>query len=206
MEQVFQIINPGCSKHPFTAAIQKLFLCIREKVVCTVAYQASPASPEKCHSFAPLRMVSYREALYVSGFKVPHEGRPEIVNPMTLCVHRIKDVVPTIRVHDHHADQANDGYFGFQRETPFRVTVRFSPEVANYVLERTWSEDQKCTQRKNGSVVLEFTAQSRPEVVSWVLGFGGHAELIKPKDVKEDIMKEVTRMYAIYPLAGQGIE
>ncbi len=183
---------------PYQANIEHLLQCIREKVVCTVEYQSSATAPAKTHSFAPLRMVSYREALYVSGFKVAGEGKPEIVHPMTLCIHRIKNVVPSIRVHDHQVDQQNDGYFGFEREKPFRVKVRFSPDVAGYVMERTWSEDQKCTRRKDGSLVLEFTAQSKPEVVSWVLGFGGHAELITPKDVKEDVVKEVEKMCATY--------
>lgn len=183
---------------PHQDNIELLLKCIREKVVCSLEYQSSATAPAKTHSFAPLRMVSYREALYVSGFKVANEGKPEIVNPMTLCIHRIKQVIPSIRAHNHQADQQNDGLFGFERERPFRVKVRFSPDVAGYVSERTWSEDQKCTRRKNGSLVLEFTAQSRPEVISWVLGFGGHAELITPKDVREDIAGDVERMSAIY--------
>ncbi len=183
---------------PHQNNIELLLKCIRERVVCTVEYQSSATAPVKTHSFAPLRMVSYREALYVSGFKVLDEGKPEIVNPMTLCIHRIKQVVPSIRAHNHQAGQQNDGFFGFERERPFRVKVKFSSEVAGYVSERTWSADQKCTRRKNGSLFLEFTAQSRPEVVSWVLGFGGHAELIAPKDVKEDIAGEVERMSVIY--------
>lgn len=183
---------------PHQDNIELLLKCIRERVVCSVEYQSSATSQVKTHSFAPLRMVSYREALYVSGLKVLDEGRPEIVNPMTLCIHRIKQVVPSIRAHNHQADHQNDGFFGFEREKPFRVKVKFSSEVAGYVSERTWSADQKCTRRKNGSLILEFTAQSRPEVVSWVLGFGGHAELIVPRDVKEDIAGEVERMSAIY--------
>jgi predicted DNA-binding transcriptional regulator YafY len=188
---------------PHQENIERLLRCIREKVVCTVLYQASPASPGKSHSFAPLRMVSYREALYVSGFKVADQGKPEIINPMTLCIHRIRNAVRTIRTHDHQINDHGDGFFGFEREKPFRVKVEFNSEVANYVLERTWSEDQKCTKRRNGSVVLEFTAQSRPEVVSWVLGFGGHAQLLAPKDVKQDIADEVRKMVATYLGHGQ---
>jgi len=183
---------------PHQDNIELLLKCIRQKVVCAVEYQSAASSPVKTHSFAPLRMVSYREALYVSGFKVADEGRPEIVHPMTLCIHRIKQVIPTIRAHNHHVDQQHDGYFGFEREKPFRVKVKFFSEVAGYVSERTWSADQKCTRRRNGSLILEFTAQSRPEVISWVLGFGGHAELIAPRDVKEDIVREVKKMSAIY--------
>ncbi len=55
------------------------------------------------------------------------------------------------------------------------MQVKFAQEVAAYVSERTWSEDQVVRQLKNGKIILEFTARSRPEVVSWVLSFGRHA-------------------------------
>lgn len=50
---------------------------------------------------------------------------------------------------------------------------------------------------------LEFTAQSRPEVVSWVLGFGRHAQLLKPADLREDLIELMETMLAQYRGPGQ---
>ena len=76
---------------PHQETIERLFQCIRNKTVCDLTYQSSTASQPKTYSYAPLRMVSYREALYVSGARVAEEGSPEIVMRTILCVHRIKE-------------------------------------------------------------------------------------------------------------------
>lgn len=132
---------------------------------------------------------------YARGGKVPDEGRSEILKRMILCVHRIKGLTPTIRAHAHK-EEADERHFGFMRQEPFRVRVKSSPNVATYVSERTWSEDQVVKQLKNGKVILEFTARSRPEVVSWVLGFGRHARLLKPADLREDLIELMQAMLA----------
>ncbi|WP_045221905.1 helix-turn-helix transcriptional regulator [Desulfonatronum thioautotrophicum] len=183
---------------PHQETIERLFQCIRNKTVCELTYQSSTASHPKTYSYAPLRMVSYREALYVSGAKVAEEGSPEIVMRTILCVHRIKEVVPTIRVHALKEEDEGEGQFGFMCLEPFRVQVKFAQEVAAYVSERTWSEDQVVRQLKNGKTILEFTARSRPEVVSWVLSFGRHALLLKPKDLREDLISVIEAMQGQY--------
>jgi len=81
---------------------------------------------------------------------------------------------------------------------PFSATVRFKPAAACYVSERTWSDDQKLTTRGDGSLELEFTATSRPEVISWVLSFGRDAELLTPADLREEFMavcRDITGVY-----------
>ncbi len=191
---------------PHQETIEQLFQCIRDKTICTLEYQSSTASSPKTYSFALLRLVSYRDALYASGVTVPDEGKPEIIKRMIVCVHRIKKVIPTIRAHSHVEEEVNAGHFGFMSQEPFRVKVKFAPEVASYVSERTWSEDQVVRQLKNGKIILEFTARSRPEVVSWVLGFGRHAQLLKPTDLREDLIIVVESMLAQYRVAGQDQE
>jgi predicted DNA-binding transcriptional regulator YafY len=191
---------------PHQETIERLFQCIRNKTICNLTYQSSTASQPKTYSYAPLSMVSYRESLYVSGAKVNEEGSPEIIMRLILCVHRIKEVVPTIRVHDLKEEAEGHGQFGFMRHESFRVRVKFAQEVAAYVSERTWSEDQEIRQLKNGKVILEFTARSRPEVVSWVLGFGRHAQLLKPSDLLEDLISLIETMLAQYQGPGQDSE
>ena len=78
------------------------------------------------------------------------------------------------------------------------MQVKFAQEVAAYVSERTWSEDQVVRQLKNGKIILKFTARSRPEVVSWVLSFGRHALLLKPKDLREDLISVIEAMQGQY--------
>jgi predicted DNA-binding transcriptional regulator YafY len=184
---------------PFQETIDSLFQAIRGKRVCRILYQSPNRKEPKVHHFAPMKMLSYREALYVSGFEVTEKGTPEKIKTITMCVHRMKEIEISKRKFDIlDEDEGGEGYFGFMQEEPFRVKVKFSPEVAAYVRERKWSEDQIIKELKNRKVVLEFTAQSRAEVISWVLGFGSNAEVIKPREMKDEIRQEVARLYRTY--------
>jgi len=62
--------------------------------------------------------------------------------------------------------------------------VDFIPKAAMYISERIWSRDQKITRHKDGSITLTFTATSRPEVIAWILSFGGEATLCEPKEIQ----------------------
>ena len=184
---------------PHQEAIEALFMAIREHRVCEVRYQAANRSEPRTHNFAPVKLLSYREALYTSGFMTNDRGAVELTKPLVLCVHRIKKVAPTRRRFEPPvSEEVSDEYFGFMQEEPFRAKIKFDPKVAAYIRERTWSSDQTIHEQKNGRLVLEFTAQSRPEVVSWALSFGPLAEVVGPPAIKEEIRKQVREMQEVY--------
>ena len=81
---------------------------------------------------------------------------------------------------------------------PFRVKVAFGPAAAAYVSERTWSDDQKLKSLPDGGLTLEFTATSRPEVLSWVLSFRAEAELLEPADIREEMASIVESLAGVY--------
>ena len=84
------------------------------------------------------------------------------------------------------------------KDDPFRVRVSFSADAAAYVQERTWSEDQTISPTPEGGIILEFTATSWPEVISWVLSFGPEASLLAPEDLREEIKEAVEKMLKSY--------
>ncbi len=81
---------------------------------------------------------------------------------------------------------------------PFHVKMAFQPAAAAYVSERTWSDDQMLTSKADGSVILEFTATSRPEVLSWVLSFRAEAELMAPEDLRQELTSIVEKIADVY--------
>ena len=78
------------------------------------------------------------------------------------------------------------------------MRVEFTGWAAKYVAERIWSPDQKITKKKGGNIVLTFTASSKPELISWLLSFGGEAKLLKPKWLVDDVREAVNRMQKGY--------
>lgn len=183
---------------PHQQSIEALMQAIREGLVCRIVYQ--PARREAAERrFAPLKLLAYREALYVLGFKLESDGAPGSEQARTYAVHRINSVeLQDEAIPEGLPDASDPGVFGFRMNAPFRVRVLFEAEVADYVTERQWSADQELVRRKNGKVVLDFSAQSEVEVVSWVLSFGSTATVLAPASVKEAVKQELQEMLGRY--------
>jgi proteasome accessory factor B len=66
------------------------------------------------------------------------------------------------------------------------------------VAERRWSPDQTVEHHTDRSVVLEFTARGRPEVVSWILGFGPNAQVLEPDDMVDEVRAQLEQALESY--------
>jgi proteasome accessory factor B len=88
--------------------------------------------------------------------------------------------------------------FGLVSDTPMRVVVRFSPEVAPSVKERLWMPGQKVKTDREGRVTLEFEAAGEKELLSWILSYGAHAEVLEPPDLRREVKRQVREMREFY--------
>jgi predicted DNA-binding transcriptional regulator YafY len=72
-------------------------------------------------------------------------------------------------------------------EGEFDVVIRFEARVADYIREKKWHESQELRELKNGGVELRLKLSGLAEVQRWVLGWGGDAKVIQPKELVENI-------------------
>ena len=179
---------------------------IEQQKVCVVGYKQALHHAPKQFEFAPKRLVAYREAFHIHGWTVSEKGtaQPLFETPTTLALHRLQSVTLSRRKTGHLPDvqDAHTGNFGVMDGEPFTVRVKFSCNAATYVAERIWSDDQKITMNKDGSLTLSMSARSDYELISWVLSFGDAAELLSPKGLREKLAGQVQRLGARY--AGRG--
>jgi predicted DNA-binding transcriptional regulator YafY len=169
--------------------------------VCRVRYQSPKRSEPKEYCVAPLTLIAHHATLYVQCWLVTDAGEPDIIyDGMLLAVQRLLQVELTDRTFTVSEDSPKDGQhiFGLMKGEPFRVQISFRPEAAVYVKERQWSADQTFSHLPDGGIILEFTATSRPEVISWVLSFGPRASLLAPEDLREEIKGALGEMANTY--------
>ena len=88
--------------------------------------------------------------------------------------------------------------FGLVSDTPMKVRVRFSAEIAHTVKDRTWMPGQKVTSDSEGRVTLEFEAAGQMELVSWILSYGIHAEVLEPPELRKEVKRQVKEMRQQY--------
>jgi predicted DNA-binding transcriptional regulator YafY len=60
---------------------------------------------------------------------------------------------------------------------PQTVRIRYSPDQAPFIAERTWHPSQKITNEDDGSLVLELSVGNLWEVKRWLIGWGAAAQM-----------------------------
>jgi len=162
------------------------------------------------------RMLDPYRVWYRSGglYVVGHDHRSGEVR--TFAVERIQSITPSeaaFRVRDDFDFDAYVGQaFGVMSEPASKVRIRFSREWATHVQERTWHPSQRLTPSDDGGVELEMEVGGLLELKSWVLSFGGGAEVLEPDALRDAVRAELARALAAYgkpratkrPRAGAG--
>lgn len=158
------------------------------KKVCKVGYQKLAGDDVVELVVAPLRLIAYHDALYMRCRYVWLDGKPKAeFSPRMLAVHRIKWLKPSkagFIIDDENGSES----FGFMRQETEKIRIRFTGWTVQYVRERIWSKDQVIEETGDGSIVLEFTATSKSEVLSWVMSFAPQAELLSPQEWRAEIV------------------
>jgi predicted DNA-binding transcriptional regulator YafY len=143
----------------------------------------------------PYTLVLYKKGLYVLGFSHAH-GEVRLFG-----LDKIDDAErageefaypPEFDAHEHMS-----GPFGIIRGDAERVVVRFDASVSHYVTRRTWHATQ-AFRAVDGGIEMTLEPAGTSEMVSWVLSFGGKAEVIAPQGLRERVAKEAREAVARY--------
>ena len=179
--------------------LTSLLEAIQKHRICEVTYRASSNKTSNM-ALAPMRLIAYRDGLYIKGRLEKALASPDGYFDPTLAVHRILSLKTTERTfaRPKNSKRKTGRTFGFMPGEAFPVKVFFKPPAACYVSERTWSDDQKVTTHRDGCLELAFTSTSRPEVISWVLSFGREAELLEPVELRRELKTLVQELATTY--------
>ena len=88
--------------------------------------------------------------------------------------------------------------WSMERGTDRVVRAVFDAAQAVWVRERTWQEGQKLRELPDGGVELTVRASGLEGIKRWLLGFGRHARVIEPEELREMMKREVEEMVVNY--------
>jgi predicted DNA-binding transcriptional regulator YafY len=76
----------------------------------------------------------------------------------------------------------------------FNVVLRFDEFGAGYIREKRWHASQELRELKGGGAELRMKLSSLAEVQRWVLSWGGHAQVMAPKELAEGVREAAEKM------------
>jgi predicted DNA-binding transcriptional regulator YafY len=148
----------------------------------------------------PLSIAIYEHQLYViaAGARGPYPYRFARIGSVT--THETELFTYPSRV-EYDPDQVFRDSFGIfiSDQFPIRdIVVRVSPYWANYAHSHRWHKSQRVESNVDGSATIHLRVRTCPELEIWILGFGEHAQVLKPAELRRRIAGRIAAMSAVY--------
>lgn len=103
------------------------------------------------------------------------------------------------RPHKFSLEKRLRGSFGVQSgHGRFEIVLRFDESVADYIREKKWHESQKLRELRSGGVELQLELSSLAEVERWVLSWGGHARVLRPKELAQAVRNSARQLLSVH--------
>jgi len=201
----FASFIPGSIDYtPHQQAIRTLLEAMEKKRICRLTYKSITAKRAKTFYVKPLKIFSHHDTIYLHARLARKPGQPykEPEFDPLLAIHRIQkvdlDKRPFKFPENYDFEKIFNLNFGIIKEDAFEVEVELNGFAARFAAERIWSPNQKVEELRKGRIRLTFSTSSEPELIAWVLSWGGEAKVIKPDWLVEKVKGQVARMKENY--------
>lgn len=104
----------------------------------------------------------------------------------------------TYRVPGDFVDTYLGNAWRIMRGPTTAVRVRFTGKAATIVFESQFHPTQELTPDGDGNVVLSVNVSDPMEMLPWVLGFGGEAEVLEPQTLRKAIASQAAEVVEKY--------
>ncbi len=178
---------------PFIEGLQKALLQ-QYRIRLNYAKKGKDATDD--YEVDPYTLVFHKGGIYLLGNVHNRSGM------RLFALERIRGLEVTrqrFEIPDSYQPEAHfNNAFGLVSDTPMQIKVRFSAEIAHAVRNRIWMPEQKISTDSAGRVIIEFEAAGQMELVSWILSYGVHAEVLEPAELRKEARKQVKGMREMY--------
>ncbi len=104
---------------------------------------------------------------------------------------------------DRHAEQLRDRLsrawsIWTTDGNPVPVVLRFSPAVADRVVETLWHGSQHTEEQPDGSVIWNGLISEPREMYPWIRGWGPDVEVLEPMRLREEHRRDFERGVTVY--------
>jgi proteasome accessory factor B len=178
---------------PYVADLQKALL---QQYRIHLEYSKKGADITEVYDVDPYTLVFHKGGMYLLGNAHNRSGM------RLFALERIRGIEVTrqrFEIPDSYQPETHfSTAFGLVNDSPLKTKVRFSGEIAHSIKGRLWMPGQRISTDKEGRVTVEFEAAGEMELVSWILSYGIHAEVLDPPELRREIKRHVKELRQMY--------
>ena len=180
---------------PHQNTIRTIIDALKKRLTCELTYQKITTEDAKVLLIDPLKIFSHQDTIYLH---VKSRSDSKEIRYFLIAIHRIKSIKITSTKYkipeNYDFDQFFNQNFGIMKYDAFPVTIEFTEFAAAFVAERTWNSETRKEWLDDDTLILSFEVSSKPELIGWVLSWGGRAKILEPDWLVEEINQTIFHM------------
>ncbi|MCW7997206.1 transcriptional regulator, partial [Clostridium sp. cpc1] len=79
-----------------------------------------------------------------------------------------------------------------------KVELKFSKNRADFIKGNKWYINEEIEELENGEVLFKVYVENLQEIKRWILGFGKDVQVLEPKELKFQLIEEISELNNIY--------
>lgn len=175
----------------------KILKAINRRHVIELGYGKNMHGEIKWRAVTPLSLINTGRTFHLYG--VENEDSDEI---KCYLIERIID----IRFTDKKSSVKNlPGAYNIYEKSwgtysggeAYDVELKFSRTTGKLIKDKIWIENQEITD-KDDFVIMKMKVKLSYEFIAWVMGWGKEVEVIKPSELKKEILQRAKDIIAVY--------
>jgi predicted DNA-binding transcriptional regulator YafY len=189
--------------HTYAITARLLDAILGQRVI-SMQYHSLDSRREKLYTVHPSRLIHAQGGLYLMAFV------PAYAEVRTFAVERIRKVsmqeATFEEVAELDANPFKDSLGVHRGGSTCKVRLRFHPQIAPLVKERTWHASQTFNDRADGSVVMTLDVTDDYALRNWILGFGRFVKVLAPAQLVTSIEDELEAARQQYGVGGVAVD
>ena len=183
-----------------SSMIDDLHFAAGEKRQVTILYQSLQETKPSRTVVDPYGLAFHDGSLYLIGFSHKRNAiRHWKIDRMSAVT---VSNTPFQKPDDFKFHQWIEPLFGIFKSDPNKplqnVRILFAKEIARQVREKHWHPSERFALKRNGSLLLELQLEDPRVMKSRILGYGRHAEVIEPKELRDYVRSEIMTLAKKY--------
>lgn len=180
-----------------TAHFQQIGHALLKSQRVRIHYQARSTGVSGEREVSPLRLVHYRENWYLDAWCHLRNNVRNFSLDMIQSVQVLN--ASAKRVAQHRVDHAlGPGYGIFTQGAVKTAKLRFTPHRARWVAGEQWHPQQRGRFDDEGHYLLDVPYTDHRELLMDILRYGAECEVLGPKGLRDEVVKAVSQMHALY--------
>jgi predicted DNA-binding transcriptional regulator YafY len=173
-----------------------LFEAIRKRKRISLTYRSLSSGEVTTRKVEPYHLYNFEGVWYLCGFCLLRKEIRDFALDRIVGVTVLPEEEFDIPADFDPQEYLSRAFRMFRGET-CRIVVRFDPYQARWIRERIWHPTQKITELDDGGLLFEVEANPE-EVTRWIIGYGSHAEIVRPPSLREAVKEELQKTLSQY--------